>query len=185
VPIFEDDGDRTHAAWGHPLKGWGQGQKSPPAQEKQFSEDTTFAGSTRELANHSDQKHYFREGTGRRRERNEDCLSCSRNSVRPPLSFSFRRELTQCVQFFLPIAQSSTPLACTRSFLGYLAVGLRCTSHPSGWRSCGPEKCLSPIRTLSAVKADQKIFGSMPCPRGLFSGLVVFSHPVSGSWHGQ
>jgi hypothetical protein len=34
------------------------------------------------------------------------------------------------------------------------------------------------------LKADQKIIGSRPCPKG-FSGLMVFNQPQGGSRHGQ
>ena len=38
--------------------------------------------------------------------------------------------------------------------------------------------------TLSAHLADQKIFGSMPCPN-VFTSLMVVSQPCDSSRHGQ
>jgi len=59
-------------------------------------------------------------------------------------------------------------------------VSLHCTSHPSGLRSLVKRLSIDPFRHL----ADQKIFGSMPCPND-FTSLMVASQPCDSSWHGQ
>jgi len=57
---------------------------------------------------------------------------------------------------------------------------LYCTSHPSGLRSLAKLFIHGPFRLM----ADQKIFGSMPCP-GVCTGLMVVNQPQDGSRYGQ
>jgi hypothetical protein len=59
-------------------------------------------------------------------------------------------------------------------------VSLYCTSHPSGLRPLVKLFIHDPFRLL----ADQKIFGSMPCP-GVCTGLMVVNQPQDGSRYGQ
>jgi hypothetical protein len=57
---------------------------------------------------------------------------------------------------------------------------LDCTSHPSGLRSLVKRFIHGPFRLL----ADQKIFGSMPCPN-ICTSLMVVNQPQNSSRHGQ
>jgi len=59
-------------------------------------------------------------------------------------------------------------------------VSLHCTSHPSGLRSLVKLFIHDPFRLM----ADQKIFGSMPCPR-VCTSLMVVNQPQDGSRYGQ
>jgi len=52
--------------------------------------------------------------------------------------------------------------------------------HPSGLRSLVKLFVHDPFRLL----ADQKIFGSMPCP-GVRTSLMVVNQPQDGSRYGQ
>ena len=83
-------------------------------------------------------------------------------------------------RFFLPINNSRQQPLPLPQFL---------------WFWSQPSLHQSPIRIKAVLElligkrpfppeAGQKIFGSMPCPNDC-SVLMVISHPLTGSWHGQ